>query len=200
MSLINEFWIQITITYLLLVLFTLIPLIKPFLMRVELHPINSTFPDSPFFSDKGKERLQQHYDRLIGTLKFWKNQAEKYRRFHYYCIFWSVPITITVPILIQYIDQNEYSRLFLTIITTHLAILLTIHRTLKIENNYKSFRNGESEFYDVFRRLLDRPHSFGKDEDEQLDSYFKQVEIIREYMRRMETDNFPTLEEIKSNL
>lgn len=63
-----------------------------------------------------------------------------------------------------------------------------------MDKNFQSFRHGESEFYDMYRRLLDRPESFGKTENEQVAAYFVEVEKVRKYVRGTETDNFPTIE------
>ncbi|WP_143086471.1 hypothetical protein [Amycolatopsis saalfeldensis] len=69
-------------------------------------------------------------------------------------------------------------------------------RAFRVENNYKAFRHGESEFYDLYRRLLDRPMLFGGTEAVQLASYFEQVEVIRRSIRTSETDNFPSVEDV----
>lgn len=80
-------------------------------------------------------------------------------------------------------------------------MLLGFHRAFNIEKNFKAFRHGESEVYDLYRRLLDQPNTFGNSEDEQLKTYFNEVEIIRKYVRSAETDNLPMLtEQVKAGL
>lgn len=191
-------WVKAIICFLFLVLITFIPVLKALLKKVELHPGGESFADSPYFSEKNKELLKQHYSRIYGTLIFWKNKAEWHKRFHYYTICWTIPISILIPVVSQIIDSSFESKLFLTIISTHTALLIAFHRALKIENNYKAFRHGESEFYDLYRRLLDRPLSFGTSEEEQLDTYFIEVENIRRSVRMAETDNLPIIDERKS--
>ena len=71
------------------------------------------------------------------------------------------------------------------------AVLLSFHRWLKAEQNFKAFRLGESAYYDLRRQILDRPDSFGQDEASQLDIYFQRVEEIRRKVRDAEIDNFP---------
>lgn len=164
------------------------------LKKVQLHPGGSSFEDSPHFSQGSKDLLVQHYSRLQGTLGFWKNEAEKYKKFHYYCLLWTIPMSILTPIIIQFIDGSFYSKLFITITTTHMALLLAIHKGFKVESNFKAFRLGESEYYDLCRKFLDRPKSFGETEEEQLEAYFRQVETIRKFVRNAETDNIPTFE------
>lgn len=85
----------------------------------------------------------------------------------------------------------------MTVISTHTALLIAFHRALKIENNFKAFRHGESEFYDLYRRLLDRPKSFGDSEEKQIETYFIEVENIRRAVRIAETDNLPMIDDNK---
>jgi hypothetical protein len=168
--------------------------------RVELHPGGDSFNNSPYFTIESKALLNQHYSRLQGTLIFWKNQAEKYKRFHYYCLYWTIPSSILIPIITQAINSDTYSKLLLTIVSTHTAVLLAFHRGFKVDRNHKAFRHGESEFYDTYRRLLDRPESFGSKESDQLLEYFKEVEKIRKFVRNAETDNLPNIEEARPSV
>jgi len=64
----------------------------------------------------------------------------------------------------------------------------------------KAFRHGESEFYDTYRRLLDRPETFGADETEQVKQYLEDVELIRRYVRNAETDSLPMIEDVKEQV
>lgn len=179
----------------MLILLTFIPVLTALFKKVKLHPGGETFSESPYFSDSNKELLQQHFSRLHGTLIFWKNKAEWHKRFHYYTLCWTIPVSILIPIITQTLDSSVESKLFLTIISSHIALLIGFHRALNIENNFKAFRHGESEFYDLYRRLLDRPTTFGNGEQEQLDTYFTEVEKIRRAVRIAETDNFPMVED-----
>lgn len=186
--------------YVAIAMLSLVPTILASLKRVKLHPGGTSFDDCIHFSDNEKKILNQHYSRIQGTLIFWKNAAEKYRRFHYYCLLWTIPISILIPIITQATSNENCSKLFLTIVSSHAAILLGLHKGLKVENHFKSFRNGESEFYDLYRRFLDNPDYFGLSKEDQLQAYFRQVEQIRRYVRSAETDNFPSLEETMANM
>lgn len=193
-----NYWVLFLILYVLASIITFIPTFKAIIRKVSLHPGGSSFDESSHFSLEAKEALTQHYSRLQGTLIFWKNQAEKYRNFHYYCLCWTIPSSIIIPILTQYITaDNFYSKLLITVISSHTAILLAFHRGFKVDSNFKSFRHGESEFYDLYRRLLDRPLSFGENEKTQLEVYFLEVESIRRFVRNAETDNMPSMEDGK---
>jgi hypothetical protein len=190
-------WTTSIISYIGLALVSFVPVVFAMLKKVKLHPGGETFSESPYFSDSNKKLLQQHFTRLHGTLVFWKNKAEWHKRFHYYTLFWTIPVSILIPIITQTIDTTYEAKLFLTIISTHTALLIAFHRALKIENNFKAFRHGESEFYDLYRRLLDRPISFGSTEEKQLETYFIEVENIRRAVRIAETDNLPMIDDNK---
>lgn len=183
--------------YIVVVIVSFIPVLIAIFNKVQLNPGGDSFADSPHFSEVAKKRLSSHYSRILGTLGFWKNQAEKYKRAHYYCMCWTIPISIIIPIVIQAADTDSNSKLLVTIMSAHTAILFAFHRGFKVERNYKSFRHGESEFYDTYRRFLDRPYEFGDDETKQLDTYFKEVELIRKFVRNAETDNLATIEDVR---
>lgn len=190
-------WTIATIVYTTLALISFIPVIQAMMKKVKLHPGGETFSESKHFNEENKKLLQQHFTRLHGTLIFWKNKAEWHKRFHYYTLCWTIPVSILIPIIAQTIDASFESKLFLTIISTHTALLIAFHRALKIENNFKAFRHGESEFYDLYRRLLDRPKSFAESEEMQLETYFVEVEKIRRAVRIAETDNLPIIDDAK---
>jgi hypothetical protein len=69
-----------------------------------------------------------------------------------------------------------------------------------VDDNFKAFRHGESEFYDLWRRLLDRPAVLASSSAEQLDTYFEETEKIRRFVRNAETSNMATLDEAKDVL
>ncbi|MBX4267551.1 DUF4231 domain-containing protein [Clostridium estertheticum] len=190
----KNIWIDFIVIYLCLAVFTFVPTLKAIFKRIKLHPGGDSFNTSLHFTEAEKSLLEQHYSRIQGTLVFWKNQAEKYRNFHYYCLFWTIPSSIMIPIIIQAMNNSNVTKILLTIISTHTAILIAFHRGFKVEENFKAFRLGESEFYDTYRRILDQPITFGETHEEQLQNYFKQVEQIRKLVRNAETDNFPTVD------
>ncbi|MBR8537014.1 hypothetical protein KDU71_15690 [Carboxylicivirga sediminis] len=191
-------WELIIWVYVSIAILSFLPVLTAILKKINLKPGGDSFSSCNHFSDRNKALLEAHYSRIQGTLLFWKNKSEWNKRFHYYTLIWSLPISILIPIITQTIESDS-SKLFLTIISSHTAILVGFHRALKIENNFKAFRHGESEFYDLYRRLLDRPQSFGETEEKQIENYFIEAEKIRKYVRNAETDNFPMLDELKKN-
>lgn len=133
---------------------------------------------------------------MQGTLKFWKTQAERYRTFHIYSLTWISLSSVGIPLLAQATTEDPWSKWLLTVVATHSAILLALSRAFRVEAHHKAFRSGESEFYDLYRRMLDRPGAFGSNQRDQLDRYFEQVETVRKVVRNAETDNFPSVEDV----
>jgi hypothetical protein len=190
-------WSSLIALYLGLALVTFLPTLKALLSGVQLNEGGASFKESGF-SENSKLRLEQHFSRLQGTLAFWKREAVRSARFHYYCIWWTIISSSIMPFLTQAIDlKDAASKWLLTIIAAHVAVLLSFHRGLKVAERFKAFRHGESEFYDTYRRLLDSPESFGPDEDKQLQTYFEEVEAIRKFVRNAETDSLPMLEDVR---
>jgi hypothetical protein len=176
-----------------LALATALPVLRALFKKVELHPGGPSFDDSPHFSPEAKERLRQNFGRIKGSLNFWKNEAAKYKYIHYYAIAWTLPASVLIPVLTQTIGDDLYARWLLTIVSIHVSVLIAFDKGLHVGEHFQAYRQGESEFYDLYRRLLDRPHSFGKTEVDQLDQYFVQVEGVRKAVRTAETETFPSL-------
>jgi len=161
--------------------------------------IDSARPVDPL-EQPTKDALFLNFDRLAGTLIFWKFEAAKYRAAHYYCLFWTIPSAVLIPILTQAVGGSSGGATLVTIISAFTAILLAFHKGLKIEENFRAFRHGESEFYDLWRRMLDRPSAFGGDAISQLKAYVIETETIRRFVRNAETNNMATLDEARQML
>lgn len=192
-----DIWLTFIFIYAILAVITFIPSFKAIIGWVKLHPGGASFTESPNFDDREKLLLTQHYSRINGTLTFWKNQANKYGKFHTYCLYWVTISSILIPVVAQFVVNSPNAQLLLTIVSLYTALLLGLSRAFKVENHYKAYRNGESEFYDIYRRFLDRRESFGLDKNDrnsQLKAYFIEVEKLRKIVRNQETDSIPTLE------
>jgi hypothetical protein len=135
------------------------------------------------------------------TIAGWKKRAETFTSFHYYCAVWTILSAWAVPIIASLSPSAEnttiYSKLLIVLVSGHVALSLSFHKGLKVADGMKAFRHGESEFYDLYRRLLDRPHTLGKDEDAQVDKYFSEVERIRRFVRSAETESLPAIEDTR---
>ena|SRR5215831_13561125 len=186
-------WDVAAIVYGAIAVITFMPVLVPMLRGVKLFPGGASF-DQSNFSDAAKKRLNDHNSRIVGTLGFWKKQATVYKRFHYYCVCWTIISSWLVPLL-GTIGVQGAQRWLIVTVSSHVALALSFHRGLKVPEQLRAFRLGESEFYDVQRRLLDRPQTFGKTEDEQLDAYFAMVEDIRKRVRAAEADSMPNIEQ-----
>lgn len=191
-------WLIAILTYSAIALLTLLPTLKVILSKIALHDGGAGFDDSSF-SEDAKKRLIDHYSRLQGTLGFWKKRATIYTSFHYYSVFWTILSAWAVPLIGSIAPQTEgsYSKWLIVLISSHVALALSFHRGLKVSEGMKAFRHGESEFYDLYRRLLDRPHVLGDDETKQVDSHFSEVERIRRLVRTAETESVPNVESIR---
>ena len=175
---------------------TFLPVLKVLIWGVKLHDGGQSFRESVGFSDKAKVQLEQHYSRIQGTLRFWKCKAVSYTRFHYYCMTWTLISSWLVPLISVYSDQIINGKWLVVAISSHVALSLSFYRGFNVSENMKVFRHGESEFYDLYRRLLDCPGELGANETEQIDEYFKRAELIRRYIRNAETWNFPSLDDM----
>ena len=168
--------------------------------QVKLFPGGPAFEEASYFSPEAKQKLAQNYERMRGTLAFWKQQAAKYERLHLYCMLWIIVLSAVTPVLTLAVPQypdDPFARWLLTAAALQIAIITGMHKFFKVEVNFKAFRQGESEFYDTYRRMLDNPRSFGPSEDDQLIQYFSEVSLIRKQVRNAETDTYAGLEEIR---
>ena len=71
-------WDYALIIYISLALLSFLPTLWAILKKVKLNPDGEGYDQSPFFDEKQKKRLNQHYSRIAGTLGYWKNHSEKY--------------------------------------------------------------------------------------------------------------------------
>jgi hypothetical protein len=194
-------WAIALIVYAVLALVSLIPVIKAALGQVEPHSGGPGFEASSHFKDddEAREQLIQNFGRMRGTLGFWKKQATKYERMHIYCMIWLIILSAVVPVLTLKVPEthNRFAQALLTAAALHVSIISGVHKFFKVEVNFKAFRQGESEFYDIWRRMLDDPRSFGNTVEEQLAQYFKEVSLVRKQVRNAETDTYAGLEEVR---
>jgi hypothetical protein len=191
-------WGWIIVLYLLAAFLTLLPTLTAVFGKVKLKPGGPSFEKAQF-KPATKKRLSDHYERMQGTLAFWKREAARYGRFHYYSLWWTIISSSLMPFLTQAVDPKDpASKWLLTVISAHIVLALGFHRGLKVPELFRAFRLGESGFYDTYRRLLDQPETFGPDETTQVKRYFDDVEILRKLVRNAETDNQPTVEDIRN--
>lgn len=80
---------------------------------------------------------------------------------------WAVPLIGAIAPQVE----GSPSKWLIVVISSHVALALSFHRGLKVAEGMKAFRHGESEFYDLYRRLLDRPQTLGQTEEVLLRQY-----------------------------
>lgn len=195
-----DLWLIAIYIYSFVAITSAIPTFIAIIKGVKLHDGGESFETSPNFSEDARLKLVQHFSRIAGTLGYWKKQAEIFRRSHYYTLAWTIPASVAVPFLVQAISPDNASKWFVTLVTAHTSILFALHKGFKVDANFKTWREGESHFYDIYRRMLDRPETFGEKEKYQLSQYFDEVENLRKFIRNAETDNTPTVEEAQKQL
>lgn len=173
-------WILIIALHCFFAIATLIPTLRALFGVLNLHYGGISFAESQihFFNADQKARLIKQYRELIPILTEWKNKSERYGRFYKYYIFWTTLILAFVPIMVISMHVHSYVKLFLFIMLVHYSILIVCNSAFKAKERYIAFRNGESNYYDIWRRFHDAPWLFGDSPDEQIEKYFSITEEV----------------------
>jgi hypothetical protein len=172
---------------------TIVPIVVSFLGISRLNPQERWFDTADYLGPQ-KERVEDHFSRMVGTLMYWKSKAAAHYRLHLARVVWSLASAVSLPVLIQrYEPDNAWSVIFMTMLTTWTGFVVALAYTLKSEEKYQGFRQQESDFYDVSRRLLDSAR--GKTDEDlrtQVDQYIREVNEVRKVGRRVETGSPPS--------
>lgn len=179
-------WLYAISILIISIILTLIPLVKAMLQKVEPDKATPWFNDAIQLADQ-QERVIANFDRIKGTLVYWKNQAYAYSKLEDARLFWSILSSVLLPILVQVYDKSLLANIFFTTLTVWTGILVTFSYTLKAEQKYQGFRAIESDYYDISRELLDFTKKEPQELEAQVENYFKTVEKIREMARDVET-------------
>src|SRR5579862_6147324 len=94
-------WLTALLLYLVVVVLTLMPVVYTWIIPVKLNPGGPSFDESTHFSADSRKLLSQNYERIRGSLSFWKHEAKKYEATHIYCMLWLIVLSISVPVLSQ---------------------------------------------------------------------------------------------------
>jgi len=171
---------------------TIFPIVFAFLGFEELNPPGEWFDTADQLGAQQK-RVLDHYSRIKGTLRFWKNKAAAHHRLHLARVIWSLISGASLPVLVQFFDKTEkWSILFMTILTTWTGIVVAMAFTLRSGEKYQGFRQQESDFYDKSRELLDFSKADDEDLGKKIDDYIKLVNEVRKVGRRVETSSPPS--------
>jgi len=184
-----DLWFISTIILFIFIIMTIVIIMAAFFEKIQLKKPQKWFDESEHFEEQ-KKRLQDHQERIMGTLMFWKNKAALHNRLHMSRIYWSLISSIIIPVLLQFFDKNNaWANTFMTVLSTWTAILIGLTQTLKSEEKYRGYRQCESDYYDLSRELMDNP---AKDEEKlkkQVDEFLDVVSQIRKIGRAIETDS-----------
>ncbi|WP_148308107.1 hypothetical protein [Actinoplanes friuliensis] len=169
-----------------------IPIIWSFLGFVPLNDPGPWFKQAANLGPHAS-RLEAHYERIVGTLMFWKNKAAAHQRLHQARVMWSLISGVSLPLLVQRFDKDAPGAiLFMTIFTTWTGFISVLAYTLKSEEKYQGFRQQESDFYDEGRRLLDFADPADPKFAEAVNAYIKVIDHVRRVGRRVETGSPPS--------
>lgn len=180
-------WLYATIVLIIGVMITLVPLCRRFFKKVQLEDVRPWFEESDGLGNQ-RERVASHFERMRGTLVYWKNKAAAYRALENARIFWSILSSVTLPVLVQVYDSSAvFANVFFTGLTVWTGGLVTYAYTVKAEQKYQGFRSIESDYYDESRELLDFAQKEPAELEDRVEIYFRTVAKIREMARDVET-------------
>ncbi|EJS74568.1 hypothetical protein [Bacillus cereus] len=196
-NMISDFWGAIFILFLFLLL------VSAYIFREKCKPSfiigsagqqneqKKVFDNTPEIGDELKEWLETEYKNLTGVLGIWQKKAWTYKWLHYFIISWVTIIPMIIPFLLGYVQHNNYAMLLVKVASLLSAVLLGIHSTFKIQDNYKKYRLFESQVYDLVRRMKADPASFGDTDSQRRIGFFEAIQRVRDEGRNAEIDNIP---------
>ena len=159
---------------------------------VEVDSNKKQFDDALFIEEDLKLWLEDHYKQIIPVLRIWQKRAWRYGWFHYYVVFWTTVVALSIPFLVAYIDGSSKAGLLVQIMAAFAAIIYGLHSVFKVQTNFQRYRLHESAVYTTVRRMKYDPDSFGKSSEERRITYATEIENIRNQARADEIDNTPS--------
>ncbi len=185
-------WISGTVVLLVAILITTLPIGQAFLNQVAIDAAPKWIEDANNLGPQ-KQRVQDHYARMKGTLVFWKNKAAAHDRLDSARVVWSLLSAVLLPVLVQIYDARRFwAVVFMTLLTTWTGFVVALAYTLKSEQLYQGMRQQESDFYDLARHLLDFADPNDPNLQATVDQYIADAENIRQTARRVETGSPPS--------
>ena len=130
----ESIWGKLIVLYLFVAVYSFAPALWAFVFKAKVENRKMDFAASLSlpFKDEQIKRLERHYERILGTLGYWKTVARRNELFHYYCLGWTIFSSAIMPFLTQAIDPSDpASKWLLTTISAHIALALGFHRGLK---------------------------------------------------------------------
>lgn len=172
---------------------TLLPVLIPMVRGVKLHSNDAVFSGPAHFSDLCRKRWDAYCPIILETLRAWKRRQAIYKYFHYYCVWWPLLTSWTVP-FIEAGAKNGDAKWLIVVVSGHVTLALSAHRVFKVRELFRDYRHGESEISDLNHELQHQPEKRGKSEDEQMSAYIEAAEDIQKKVRAAETKGLASVE------
>jgi hypothetical protein len=122
-----DHWTAATLGYVTLAVFSFIPVWRASVRKVTKKDVEDSLAQAtntigksrPLggLDDAVREAIALNFERLAGTLVFWKFEAAKYRAAHYYCLFWTIPSAVLIPILTQAVSGSSSGTTLVTVVS-----------------------------------------------------------------------------------
>ena len=186
-------WDVVAIVYGFIALATLLPAVIPIFRDVKPIPGDADSCNPSHFSEVTRRKWSNYYSPMLVTLNSWRKQAAICKRFHYYCVNWTILSSWFIPTIGTTHGDGE-AKWLIVVVSSHVALALSFHRGLKVSENLNAFRVGESDFHDLNRRLEHQPTTLGNHEEEQLKAYIEAAEDIRKNVRASATKGLANIE------
>ncbi|GEM_PF-3859946 len=140
--------------------------------------------------------LRYDFSLIEGALKFWKLQVERTDAAHRYSVFWSTANTAMIPILSALLGTDDPVLKFaIFLLSAHSGLIIFFHSVYKPDTKWKTARECESAYYDLFRTMTQMPLQLGATEDEQIQEFLRRSQAIRQQNREKEKDSVPQLQQ-----
>ena len=187
-------WDGVAIVYGFVAVATLLPVVIPMFREAKRVHGAADFSSPIHFSETARQKWNSYSSTILGTLGSWRKQATIYKRFHYYCVYWTTFSSWLIFLIATILGGGE-AKWLIIVVSSHVALALSFHKGLKVPENLRAFRFGECEFYDLNSQLVYRPATLGATENEQLDAYFAAADDIRKKVRFAEAEGLANVEQ-----
>ena len=112
------------------------------------------FDDALFIEEDLKLWLEEHYKQIIPVLRIWqKVELGNYGWFHYYVVFWTTVVALSIPFLVAYIDGSSKAGLLVQIMAAFAAIIYGLHSVFKVQTNFLYLKTNNHSVIDCTNLL-----------------------------------------------
>lgn len=179
-------WDEVATVYGIIAVATSLPVVIPMLRAAKRFHSDADSSRPIHFSHAAHQRWSNYYSTILSEVNVWRKRATIYKRFHYYYAWWTIISSWLIPLIGTTLGGGE-AKWLIVVISSHVALALSIYRRFKVGENLRAVTIGESDFHDLNRRLEHQPHTLGNTDDEQLTAYVAAAEDIRKNVRAAQT-------------